>query len=149
MKLRYNLIAAVAALSLAGGCSSAHNFARADVDKDGKLSKDEMEKVLLSAVFESGDIDEDGQITLAEYRTVDPKYPTARFKARDIDGNGSVTPQELLEYAHRNDSLDDLIAIMDTDNDGYVTPAEAKAFNALLQAQEGENDLQKLSTLTQ
>ena len=61
----------------------------------------------------------------------------------------AVTPQELLEYAHRNKSLDDLIAMMDTDKDGYVTPAEAKAFNKLLQEQEGDNDLQKLSTLTQ
>ena len=142
-------MAAVAALSLAGGCSSAHNFARADVNKDGKLSKDEMEKVLLSAVFEAGDVNDDSKIDLAEYRTVDPKYPEAQFKARDGNGDGSVTPQELLEYAHRTDSLDDLIAIMDTDNDGYVTPTEAKAFNKLLQAQEGENELQKLSTLTQ
>lgn len=149
MKLRYNVIAAVAALSLAGGCSSAHNFARADVDKDGKLSKDEMEKVLLSAVFEAGDVNDDSKIDLAEYRTVDPEYPEARFKARDINHDGSVTPQELLEYADRTDSLDDLIAMMDTDNDGYVTPTEAKAFNKLLQAQDGENELQKLSTLTQ
>jgi Ca2+-binding EF-hand superfamily protein len=149
MKLRYNVIAAVAALSLVGGCSSAHNFARADVNKDGKLSKDEMEKVFLSAIFEAGDVNDDSKITLAEYHTVDPKYSEARFKERDINGNGSVTPQELLEYAHRNKSLDDLIALMDTNNDGYVTPAEAKAFNKLLQAQEGENELQKLSTLTQ
>ena len=149
MKLRYNVLAAVAALSLAGGCSSAHNFARADVNKDGKLSKDEMEKVLLSAVFEAGDVNDDSKITLTEYRSVDPKYPTSRFKARDINSDGSVTPQELLEYADRTNSLDDLIAMMDTDKDGYVTPAEAKAFNKLLQEQEGDNDLQKLSTLTQ
>lgn len=29
--------------------------------------------------------------------------------------------------AHRNNSLDDLIAMMDTEKDIYVTPAEAKA----------------------
>jgi len=147
MKSALLLAAALATATFLTSCTPPSNFDVADQDGDGKLSKEETEKALLSAIFANGDPDRDGQLSFDELKQADPDYPKSRFNARDLDGDGFVTPNELDRFAAENDSFDALIANIDTDGDGQVNREEAGVFNQRLAAAEGDNPLQKLINL--
>ncbi len=139
------ILLAAPLLLLIGGCASQpDNFAASDKDGDGKLSADEVRQALQTAIYANGDPDGDGKISYAEYQTVDPHFPKARFDARDLDDDGYVTPDELERFAARNRSFDDLINAFDANDDGGIDRAEAEVFNEHLMKSEGENVLQKL-----
>lgn len=147
MKSLLLFLPALAASALLAGCTAPSNFDVADKDGDGKLSLEETEKALLSAIFAAGDPDGDGKLSFKEVRQADPDYPKSRFDARDLDGDNFVTPTELDSFASKNDSFDALIASIDTNGDGFVDRAEADVFNERLASAEGDNPLQKLINL--
>ena len=147
MKSMLSLVAALATATLVTSCTPPSNFDIADRDGDGRLSKEETEKALLSAIFANGDPNGDGKLSFDELSQADPDYPRSRFDARDLDGDGFVTPNELDRFAAENDSFDALITSIDEDGDGYVNRAEADVFNERLAAAQGDNPLQKLINL--
>src|SRR5215831_4447491 len=98
-------LAAVALLSVdrsAGGGKSQQsksqagandNFARADANHDGKLSREEAGDYLVYEVFTACDTNHDGRISLKEWLRVKPGE-TAAFKERDGNSDGFVTLAE-------------------------------------------------------
>ena len=141
--------ASMLAAAVFTGCATQSNFDIADDDNSGALSPAEVERALLTAIFDKGDPNGDGKISYAEVTAAAPKYPRSRFDARDADGDGYVTPAELDEYAKNHDNFEALIASMDSNGDGEIDRDEAAAFNARLEATPGNTSLEKLYNLNQ
>jgi Ca2+-binding EF-hand superfamily protein len=132
-------------LAILVGCSgSVDPFAEADKDGDGKLSKQELGRVLLNAVYSAGDADGDARITWEEWKAVDPQAKPGDFALRDADRDGAVTPAELKAYSESKKSFDKLFASIDKNSDGFVDRIEAKEFHAAMMAAEGETEMEKL-----
>ena len=137
--------ALVGGFAILAGCGGAVDpFAEADKDGDGKLSKPELGRVLLNAVYSAGDADGDSRITWEEWKTVDPQATRNDFSLRDSDRDGSVTPAELKAYSDSKKSFDKLFASIDKSGDGFVDRAEAKEFHTAMMAAEGDTEMEKL-----
>lgn len=108
-------------------------FASLDENHDGFISRDEL-RSNASGVFDAMDGDGDGQLTLAEYKSVrmgaqrglNPARESmmqsrkvARFAPMDTNRDGKVSRAEFLT-AHG----EAMFARMDRDGDGRVTPLE-------------------------
>lgn len=99
-------------------------FQRVDMNKDGKITPDEM-KPMAQKRLSRLDRDRDGKVTTAELDATLRERMEAR-KARmmerlDLDKDGTVTEAEMNTY------VDGLFQTADTDHDGGVTLAEAQA----------------------
>ena len=96
MKSTLLFAAALATATIVTSCTPPSNFDVADKDGDGKLSKEETEKALLSAIFANGDPDGDGQLSFVEVRKADSGYPKSRFDERDL-----VIHEQHIGFLHR------------------------------------------------
>ncbi|CAN5905354.1 hypothetical protein BH11VER1_BH11VER1_07070 [soil metagenome] len=120
---------ALAAASLSSCQTAAPNrFDTADLDKDGKLSAEEVSDFYVVSVFETRDANKDGKMTLEEWVVAGDKVQTANFKKRDTNKDGVVTRAEAMSYAKKHDSLKAVFTEADTNKDGSVSREEAKAF---------------------
>lgn len=119
-------------------------FYKLDEDGDGKLSKEELVKGYMKSdiglanvdeIIKNCDTDKNGLIDYSEFLTaaVDWQEKLTRtivesaFKAFDVDGNGSITKEELKEVLGGEQLLDDdvwqeLVQEVDTNGDGVVLP---------------------------
>src|SRR5690349_24844265 len=76
------------------------NFARADENHDGKLSRGEAGDYVVYEAFSACDRNHDGKITLQEWLRVKPGEAAA-FKDRDANNDGFVTLEEAIIYGRR------------------------------------------------
>ena len=105
-------------------------FARADLNKDGKLSREEVSDFVVHNVFDARDTNKDGKLTLEEWWPGEDPVETAKFKKRDLNKDGVVSLEEALHWGRTNEGWGDIMKEADTDRDGFITPAEAKAYIA-------------------
>ena len=105
-------------------------FARADLNQDGKLSREEVSDFVVHNVFDARDTNKDGKLTLEEWWPGNDPVETAKFKKRDLNGDGVVSLEEALHWGRTNRGWGDIMKEADTDRDGFITPAEAKAYIA-------------------
>lgn len=109
-------------------------FARVDTNKDGQMSRAEIEATQLAAItarvnarnkalFAQFDADKNGQITAAEFARASPApKPDATSVLRiDTNKDGQVSLAE-----HRNATIDTFTKI-DANKDGLITGLEVKA----------------------
>ena len=118
-------------------------FKDLDANKDGKLTKTEIQTAMtsraaqaqtemrqqLKTVFDKIDTNHNGQISLTEFQaqqkiTADPAKVDARIQELDTNKDGSVSAEE-----YRNGTLTQFDKL-DTNKDGTVSPAEAQAGGA-------------------
>lgn len=134
MKTHARLLVAGAAVALLASCATVETnrnlFDLADTNKDGQLSLDEVNKEGLPRLFDRFDADGNGSVTLAEARTVQPKFDEKLFNERDLDHDGKVTWAEYEKVAMGKGGLKKQFAEIDTDRDGTIEKAEAQAFVA-------------------
>ena len=126
-------------------------FRTIDTDNDGLLSKEEVMasagnkfiQVEVDAIFELGDIDGDNQIDMKEF--IGLMYPAAAevvaklgagfkneedikasFKTLDVDGDGSISRDELAASGHKftQEQIDAIFALGDIDDDGAISLEE-------------------------
>jgi hypothetical protein len=118
----------------AKGHRSAGHFSKADTDRDGKLSRAEVEKALprLSGRFDSIDTNKDGQLSRGEFHAWKKahrgeRYARAaeRFKHADTDGDGAISRAEAEKHAPRLARKFDQI---DANKDGRLTQDELRAY---------------------
>ena len=103
------------------------NFARADENHDGKLSRGEAGDYLVYEVFSACDRNRDGKMSLQEWLRVKPGE-TAAFKERDGNNDGFVTLAEAIEYGRRGGAGLTLIKKADKNRDGMIDRAELQAY---------------------
>lgn len=105
-------------------------FIKADTNKDGRLSLDEVNKEGLPRLFNRFDANGDGAVTLAEAREVEPGFDEKMFTARDLNKDGKVTYAENEKVALSQGGLKKPFAEVDTDRNGIIEKAEAEAYTA-------------------
>jgi calcium-dependent protein kinase len=143
-------------------------FKKLDVNKDGKLNKQELlngcdllfkenpsKKQDFEAIFENCDIDTDGFIEYEEFlcACVDKKkllcedYLKLAFNFFDIDNSGTITLKELQtvlkgggEYNISMDLIVKIVSEIDVNGDGKITFDEFKKFMRRLLSHKTKND---------
>ena len=121
----------------------------ADTNNDGLVNSPEFERFMLEAIFTEADINDDGKVTFAEWQTANPGASAVKFKAPDTNRDGAVTPAEAKAHFDREGTMADLFKKIDTNGDGYLTQEEIAVFKQKLEAQSGSTPLQRLSQAAQ
>jgi Ca2+-binding EF-hand superfamily protein len=134
--IRRNLLTG-AALALLASCATTETdrdvFLKADLNKDGLLSLEEVNKAGLPRLFNRFDLNGDGAVTLAEAREVEPGFDARLFNERDLNRDGKVTCAESEEVAMRKGGLKKQFAEVDTKGNGVIELREAEAYVAKLE----------------
>ena len=113
--------------------SEADRFAQADINHDGKLSRDEASDYLVNQVFDSRDTNHDGKMTKQEWTGGDPSRAAA-FEKRDANQDGTVTKQEAVDYGRTHGVANQIMKEADTNHDGYLERSEVQAYYASREA---------------
>lgn len=101
-------------------------FAKADVNGDGKVSRQEYGKLLIDEMAIYFDANGDGVVTKNEFVALggDPEA----FDRLDQNGDGKLTAAEVKMSDEAIDVLTVAFVGADQNKDGYVTLEEAKAY---------------------
>jgi hypothetical protein len=125
---------AVALLSSCASTETDHDlFLQADGNKDGKLSLQEVNQVGLPRLFNRFDINQDGAVTLAEAREVEPGFDEKTFAERDLNKDGKVTYAEGEKVALAKGGLKKQFSEVDSNRDGFIDKSEADAHVAKME----------------
>jgi EF hand len=103
------------------------DFALADSNHDGKLSRSEADLYLVFVVFTSSDSDTDGRLSAQEWARDEPAQ-LAAFQKCDANGDGMVTLSEAVAYTHHDQVALALIRQADRNRDGKLSRAEIDAY---------------------
>lgn len=110
----------IAALEPAPG-----SFQGADTNRDGRVSRDEFASFAGTSTFARLDQDQDGAITLAEWKAADISPEAEKhFEAMDKDRNGRVSYPEFSNALNRRSNLNDSFASLDRDHDSHLSADE-------------------------
>ena len=102
-------------------------FDLADINHDGKLSKNETSDFIVNWVFAVVDTNHDGKITEQEWAHGDPSRLT-QFNKRDANKDRSVSKREAFLYARKHGVAAKLIQEADTNHDGHLERSEVMAY---------------------
>ncbi|GMW01820.1 MAG: hypothetical protein AMXMBFR84_29570 [Candidatus Hydrogenedentota bacterium] len=83
-------------------------------------------------IFARADADKDGKVTLGEIQAIAPNFPEERFKLMDKNGDGHVERGEILQGPAQGEGQGPgmLFARADADKDGRITMDEVAAIDA-------------------
>ena len=109
--------------------TGAGGFELADVNHDGKLSRDEASDFLVNEIFNSRDANEDGRMTKKEWSAGDPSR-AADFEKRDANDDGVVTKEEAIKHGRRRGIANEIMREADKNHDGGLDKAEVQAYYA-------------------
>lgn len=114
---------------LLGGCSTPQaKFRRADLNRDRKLSKQEFTDGAAILIFQKFDANQDGVVTIEEWRVVEGTGDDAGFKKRDPNRDGKITLPEAKQMVSTGQRFSRLFADLDANNDGFVEWVEIEEF---------------------
>lgn len=117
-----------AALGTAPRVAITHDdFALADANHDGRLSRHEANNYLVFVVFTAADHDADGRLNLPEWTHNDPTQLTA-FRQCDANNDGTVTLSEAIAFSLRGKAALALMRQADRNRDGKLNRAEIDAY---------------------
>lgn len=122
---------ALVALAFAlAGCQTTQpsRFDIADANRDGKLSRDEINVHLVTGVFESRDANQDKKMTKAEWLVGEDAGQEKIFIERDTNRDGIVTLDEAIAYGRKKGTANEVVRKADKNKDGYVSREEITAF---------------------
>ncbi len=108
--------------------AGAARFAKADTNKDGKLTRTECGDFLITGLFESRDANHDGKLTWAEWNVPGAQLNQAKFKSADTNKDGALSLDEAIAYGRKKHVFTEFFTAADTNKDGYLSLAEAQAY---------------------
>jgi len=103
------------------------DFALADANHDGKLSREEAAEYLVFVVFTASDADADGRITEQEWIRSDQAQGVT-FRRCDTNGDGVVTLSEAIAFTQRDRAALAFMRQADRNRDGKLNRAEIDAY---------------------
>ena len=103
------------------------DFALADANHDGKLSREEAAEYLVFVVFTASDADADGRITEQEWIHSD-QAKGVTFRRCDTNGDGVVTLSEAIAFTQRDRAALAFMRQADRNRDGKLNRAEIDAY---------------------
>jgi Ca2+-binding EF-hand superfamily protein len=100
-------------------------FQSADTNNNGRVCRAEFAEYVKKSTFEKLDANQDGMISLEEWKAVDlsPKAQK-NFEAMDKDQNGMISYQEFSGMADWKSALNDSFQLLDRDRDSHLAPDE-------------------------
>ncbi len=136
----FSIFLSLAAIGFLGGCKtispqaadpSMERFNRVDINGDGVLSQDEINKSFVDTLFKSRDLNGDGKLTREEWVVGDDPAAVRTFEEHDLNKDGIVTLAEAETRGLGKDGMAaNFIAGADTDRNGVVDREEAIAYYA-------------------
>jgi Ca2+-binding EF-hand superfamily protein len=105
-------------------------FAKADINKDGKLSREEVSDFVVHNIFDARDANSDGKLSPTEWWPDNDAEQRAMFNKRDTNKDGFVSLSEALAWGRANKGWGDIMKEADANSDGFVSATEAKAYIA-------------------
>lgn len=139
-----HLAVALAPAAFLSACAGPSGFELADKNANQKISPKEFETHMLKAVFVESDTDGNSLVTFEEWKAANPDAEPAKFSVPDTNRDQMVSLKEAKVHFEKEGTWADLFDKIDTDNDGFITTAEATAFHDKMEAQSG-TPIQKLS----
>jgi Ca2+-binding EF-hand superfamily protein len=134
MKMTHRFLLAGATAALLASCATTETdrdvFLKADANKDGLLSLDEVNKAGLPRLFNRFDVDGDGAVTLTEARAVESGFDAELFTERDLNRDGKVAYAEYEAVALRKGGLKSQFTEVDLNRNGIIEMGEAQAYVA-------------------
>lgn len=113
--------------SFLSGCREKDTlFISLDVNKDRRLSLSELENGVADGFFKTYDANQDGMVSTAEWRKLDPAGDPVFMKQRDPNRDGKITRKEALAAIHRRGFCREVLQDADRNNNGFVDPPEAR-----------------------
>lgn len=103
------------------------DFALADANHDGKLSREEAAEYLVFVVFTASDADNDGRITEQEWIHNDQSKGVT-FRRCDTNGDGVITLSEAIAFSQHDRAALALMRQADRNRDGKLNRAEIDAY---------------------
>ncbi len=127
------LLFAAAALAISfTGCQTTklpNRFAKADTNKDGRLTSHEASDFVVIGVFEALDRNKDGKLSLSECAVEAAPATIRDFKKRDANKDGYVTHEEAITYGRKYGVVTSAFKKADKNKDGFLTRQEITAFS--------------------
>lgn len=125
------MLPAAALVLLATGCQSTGSgdrFAKADANKDGKLTSNEASDFVVIGVFESLDSNGDGMLSLSECAVEGAPATVKDFQKRDANNDGTVTREEAIAYGRKKGLVQKAFPTADKNKDGFLSRKEVASF---------------------
>lgn len=103
-------------------------FDQADLDGDGKLSRDEVYDYLVTSIFVTRDANKDQLMTQEEWGDEGDGTTGSLFAKRDTNKDSMVSMEEAKAYAKRAKTFDEAVKEADTNHDGFLSREEVVAY---------------------
>ncbi len=100
----------------------------ADVNRDGKLSHDELADFMACHLFYKRDANRDNKLTLDEWWPGADAIEKKPFHKRDLDDNGIVTLDEARRHARKDPNIAATLNNADRNQDGFADWDEVNAY---------------------
>ncbi len=103
-------------------------FRSLDLDKDGKIDRNEFSEDMKRNAFKKLDADDNREITSSEWASLDNVEEldrhSALFKRLDKDKDRRITFFEFSDYADKHSNIEEAFIGLDRDRNNYLAPDE-------------------------
>lgn len=104
-------------------------FAKADKNKDGKISREEWQEAALELTFRYTDTNNDGAISIPEWLAASRTNNIELFNSLDLNKDGKITLEECKRAVANGVPFPTMFDAVDKNNNDYVTYEEIVRFN--------------------
>ena len=133
--MKIQTIIVFAAVCLFTACQTAKptkskRFDETDTNHNGRLSREEISDKIVTEVFNGRDTNKNGKLSKAEWNVPGEERRNSLFLQADTNHDGVVTLAEAKAFGRKRGLGNDFYRDADTNHDGSVSLEEARAYYA-------------------